>query len=252
MRRESQRYAAKVAVDVRALQARHVLPPPVMAARSTEEFRRIKWPILDAVFRADGPLLPLANMVMLTSSIPGEGKTVTAINLALNIASERDSTVLLVDADLAKRHVSGIFGVEMRPGLTDLLVDSKLSLADVLVETSIEGLSILPAGGAHAQAPELLASRRMQALMQDMSNAQSDRIVLFDTPPLLARNEAQVLARLVGQVLLVVRADFTRQAAILEALALLDRTKTINCVLSQVDPSAGPNYYASYHPDENK
>ena len=131
--------------------------------------------------------------------------------------------MLFRSADVLKPTVSRFFGVDNGPGLVDFLVDGQLDLSEVLVETNVPSLVLLPAGNSHHLSTELLGSTAMRDLMTEMSNRYSDRVIIMDSPPLLATTEAAVLAHLVGQIVMVVEAERTRQSLVKEALALLDR-----------------------------
>jgi capsular exopolysaccharide synthesis family protein len=159
---------------------------------------------------------------------------------------ELDYTLLLVDADVAKPHISRVLELDDKPGLIDLLCDDTLDLQEVLVSTNIEGLRILPAGPVHRQSTELLASERMASLVADMSEHYPDRVLVFDTPPLLATTEAQVMSGLMGQVLLVVRAGVTPQQAVLQSLETLGPRAGVNIVLNQVRGAWSDDYYGYY------
>jgi protein-tyrosine kinase len=211
-----------------------------------DEYRRIKRPLLAGAFAKGAGRLPQGNLLMVWSSLPGEGKTFTSLNLALSIVQELDYTVLLVDADVAKPHISRVLELDDKPGLIDVLVDDSLDLQDVLISTDIEGLKILPAGPVHRQSTELLASERMAMLIADMSERYADRVLVFDTPPLLATTEAQVMSSLMGQVLLVVRAGITPQQAVLQSLETLGPRAGVNIVLNQVRGAWSDEYYGYY------
>jgi capsular exopolysaccharide synthesis family protein len=186
--------------------------------------------------------------VLVTSSIPAEGKTFTSFNLALAIARERDTPVILVDADVPNPRLTSLLGLTSVPGLTDLVADGRMRVEEVLCRSDLEGLYVLPAGRPDANSPELFASQRMDEVMRSLALMVTDGVVVIDSPPVLATNEAQVLSRYVGQVLMVVRADFTEQRAVEEALALLDRSKPINCVLNAIDRSLMSMYYGDSYP----
>jgi protein-tyrosine kinase len=236
--------ARRVTIDIERLRAQGFSPSPELANRMTDQYRRIKWRLLA---KARGPeAVPDGRLLMVTSSMPDEGKTFTAINLALGIAMEKDCTVLLVDADVAKAHVTQLLGLAHQPGLTDLLAGKELDPSQALVATNIEGLTVLPAGQRNAGAPELFASRRMSDLITQLAMDDPDRIVLFDSSPVLATNESQLLGRLVGQVLMVVRADHTPQPAVQEAIGMLDASKSISLVLNQVKGDFAAEYYGGY------
>ena len=205
-------------------------------------FRRIKRPILANAFGKESALVENGNIVMVCSSLPGEGKTFNAINLAMSIAIELDKTVLLVDADLPKRTTSKLFGLEGERGLTDVLVGDE-SLTNVVVSTDLPDFKIIPAGNKHHHGTELLASDKMFNLITELANRYQDRIIIFDTPPLLVTSEAQVLAGLAGQVVLVVEADRTLKHDVEDAVSMLDSSKPIGLVLNKTQTSSGSDYY---------
>src|SRR5205823_5845574 len=146
-----------------------------------EEFRVIKRPLLKRAFSERTHRDKPNNLIMVTSSLPGEGKTYTAINLAMSIAMELDHTVLLVDADVARPSVLRTLGLPNQRGLMDILVDDKLDMADVMLRTNVDTLSILPAGTSTPRATELLASSTMSNLVNEIASRYPDRIVIFDS-----------------------------------------------------------------------
>jgi exopolysaccharide/PEP-CTERM locus tyrosine autokinase len=238
--------AQSIQVDLEALRAAGVLPPPAFAERLTEQFRRIKWPLLESALGRTPESASAQNAVMITSAIAGEGKTFVSFNLALSIAREQDLQVLLVDADVAKRHLTRLLGADARPGLTDAAADPQLDVEQLVLGTGIQGLTYLPSGSATSVASELFTSRRMAELVEGLRRADPQRIVLFDCSPLLATSETQVLASLVDQVVLVVSAESTPQPVVLEALNHLDRSKQIRCLLNQARVSHLNEYYYGY------
>lgn len=237
-----------IQVDRAKLKEMGVLVPDSAQQRIGDEFRRIKWPLLEGAFGRSGESVPRGNVIMVTSAMPDEGKTFCATNLALSVAQERDCSVLLVDGDVSRSHLSDAFGVDKLPGLVDLLNNPGAELSRLVVATDIPGLRLLSAGQKSARAPELLASQRMEDVIVRLSRDAPDQIVIFDSSPLLATNEAQVLSRLVGQVLVVVRSGVTPTPAVTEALALLDRTKSIRLMLNQVQRLwKSGSYYGEYY-----
>jgi protein-tyrosine kinase len=213
------------------------------AAVITDQFRRIKWPLLE--FAASRDTAP-ANLIMVTSALPGEGKTFTSLNLALAIAREQDYSALLVDADATKSHITWLLGLDQRRGLTDLVADSALDPEELVLGTNWPGLAILPAGGRSSSTPELFASQRMIDVIRGLGGNDPRRIVLFDAAPLLATNESQVLAKIVDQIVLVVRAESTTQPTVLEAIGLLGANRRVSCVLNQARASRITEYYYGY------
>src|SRR6185295_9460683 len=179
-----------------------------------------------------------ANLVMVTSPLANEGKTFCTINLAISMAMEMERTVLLVDADVAKPSVPSVLGLKMERGLMDVLFQEGAYLSDVLCRTNIEKLTLLPAGKARHQATEMLASDAMGALLTEMAERYSDRIIIFDSPPLLAASESSVLATRMGQIVMVVEAGKTTEAALKESLTRIESCRNVGLLLNKVE-SAG-------------
>jgi protein-tyrosine kinase len=236
-----------IVVDLEELRAAGLLAPSAGTGQIEEQFRRLKWPLLRAALGKSAEPVRGGNVIAVMSALPEEGKTFVATNLALSLAQERDCAVVLVDADVAKRHLTHVLGLENRPGLMDIGSSVTSSIDSVVVRTNIPGLAVLPAGGARDHAPEVLGSQRFEQLIGEMTLRWPHCVWLFDCSPLLATAEPQVLARLVGQVLLVVRADFSPPAAITEAISLLDRRKPVSCVLNRAETASGPEGYYNYH-----
>ncbi len=223
-----------------------VLTPDAKRSQLAEEYRLIKRPLLLNVDKKGADIAENPNLIMVTSALPGEGKTFTAINLAMSIAMEQDRTVLLVDGDVAKPAASKRLGITFEQGLIDLLENDRLSIADVLVKTNIENMRVIPAGKHHDRATELLASERMLAIMEELSSRYPDRIVIFDSPPLLLTTESAVLSEMMGQIVVVVAAEQTVQQAVIEALTRLGQDKIKGLVLNKYRPSFGSRYGSGY------
>ena len=207
----------------------------------------IKRPLIANAFGPDASGRPNARRVMVTSSLPGEGKSHCAINLALSIAAERDHQVLLVDADVAKPSIARHLGVQMGAGLMDWLLDGGPDLGALVRPTSVDRLSILPAGRRDEQATELLASAAMGRLLEALAERYPDRIVVFDSPPLMVTTEARVLASYMGQVVMVVEAGRTPREVVDEALGMLPREQVVGLVLNKSRRGAAGGYYGSYY-----
>jgi protein-tyrosine kinase len=212
-----------------------------------EDFRIIKRPLLRAAFGKACLAAPNRNLIAVTSSLPGEGKTFCAINLAMSIAMEKDHTVLLVDADVAGPSVLKVLGVESDTGLMDILLREEVSLGDTILKTNVDGLSILPAGRSNRHATELLASQAMSALLAEIANRYPDRLVIFDTPPLLMTTEAGVLATQMGQVVMVVEAETTTQHVLKEALRRIENCAQVNLICNKTRNFPGADdFYGHY------
>lgn len=222
----------QVDIDVDRLAAAGFITQSATGSLIAEEFRVIKRPLLANVLGGAAPVRN-ANLIMVTSSLPGEGKSFTAINLAMSIAMELDRTVLLVDADVARPSLPRVLGLPDQKGLLDVLQDKSLKLSDVLLRTNVDKLTVLLAGTQDAQATELLASEAMGRLLDDIARRYADRIVIFDSPPLLMTTESRVLASRMGQIVFVVRAEETPQNAIKEALGAIDACPVKLMVLNQ-------------------
>ncbi|CDH46813.1 XrtA-associated tyrosine autokinase [Candidatus Contendibacter odensensis] len=233
-----------VTLNMEWISAAGMLVPDTRRSRIKEEYRHVKRPLLMNIDGKGASTVEHANLIMVTSARPGEGKTFTACNLALSIAAERDRTVLLVDADVVKPSVARVLGFEAALGLVDFLIDDQLDLADVLLDTNVPSLTILPAGSKHHLSTELLASENMLKLATEMSSRYPDRIIIFDSPPLLATTEASVLASLMGQVIMVVSAGRTQQSHVKEALALLNPNQIVGFVLNKARGTLGSDYYS--------
>lgn len=221
-----------VELDLDRLAASGFLTPKAPSSLIAEEFRVIKRPLIGNMKNPPAPI-PNANLIMVTSSLPEEGKSFTAVNLAISLALELDRTVLLIDADVARPSLPGVLGVGAEKGLLDVLQDRNLPLSDVLLRTNIEKLTFLMAGTQTQQATELLASEAMERLLDEMSTRYPDRIIVFDSPPLLVTTEARALATRMGQIVFVVRAEETPEAAIKDALATIENCPIKLMVLNQ-------------------
>lgn len=233
-------------VSREGLRAVRLIPPQSEQRRFANEYRAIKRPLLAAALGKGADKIANGQVIMLASAVPGEGKTFTSINLAMSMANEKDITVLLVDADLAKPHISRTFGVDREPGLIDALQDATIDIESLVIPTDIRGLSILPAGRPVENATELLASTRMKNIVARLREADPARVVLFDSPPLLLTNESRVLADVVGQVVIVVRAGQTAKGAVLEAIGSINEGKPVSLVLNQSITPSSASYYG-YH-----
>lgn len=239
--------ARVVHVDREALRAARVLPPLQEERALAHEYRQIKRPLIaQALGRAGGTPIPNGHLIMMASALPGDGKTFTCINLAFSMSLEKDISVLLIDGDVAKPHISELFGLRSEPGLLDILRDESMDVESVILPTDMPGLSILPAGQQSDTATELLASARMEEVLRQITTRDPNRIVLLDSPPLLHTSESRVLASIAGQIVLVVRANETPQQAVLDVLDLLDEGKSVGLVLNQADESARKGYYDYY------
>ena len=234
-------------INLARLHRMGVVAPDAEKSQIAEEFRIIKRPLIANAFGQGAARVKNGNMIMITSSLPGEGKSFCAINLAISMALEMDRTVLLIDADVAKPRVPEYLGIHADLGLLDVLQDKNLKLSDVMIKTDIAKLTILPAGRTYKRATELLASEAMTRLVEDIGNRYADRIILFDSPPILATSEASVLATHMGQIVMVVEAERTSQEAVREALSHIQSCEVVNMLLNKATPTPGADYYYGYY-----
>ena len=236
-----------VHVDLAALRGAGLLPPESRERQVARQFRSIKLPLVEKASPAGADFDPQASLIMVASALPGEGKTFCTVNLAFSMARERDTEVLIVDADVAKPHISSAFGVSDESGLVDALKDDALDVETLILPTDVDGLRILPSGKFEEDsATELLSSARMKQIVAHFAMGRRRRIVLFDTPPLLLTTESRVLSTLVGQVVFVVRAGSTPRQAVFDALDSLGEGKSIGVVLNQ-SKASGKQGHADYY-----
>jgi len=236
----------KVELDLLAISASGIITPNAPRSAIADEYRIIKRPLISNALGKGAAPVANGNLIIVTSALPGEGKSFTAINLAMSMATELDTTVMLVDADVARPSILSTLGLPPAPGLLDVLVNDSVDLSQVLLKTNIDKLTILPSGTKQERATELLASDAMVRLLEDMASRYADRIIIFDSPPLLLTTEARVLASHMGQVVLVVKAEETLQADVKHALSALVDCPVKLMVLNQARSQPGVGYGYSY------
>ncbi len=238
-------FSSQVSLDIDDLQKQGYITPGQSNTPLTNSFRMIKRPLLN-VARGKGSANPKnPNVIMITSSVSGEGKSYTAINLAISIAMERDKHVLLIDADVVKPTHHKIFGLGDQDGLTDLLLGNARDISEIIFKTNIPSFSMITAGSIVDHATELLASQAMEDFIDEVAGRYPDRIIIVDSPPLLMTTEASVLAPHMGQVILVVEAEKTLRHQVEMSLGLLSNEVTF-LVLNKMrglDDGGGYGYY---------
>ena len=238
--------AARQTID-RTLLAEHgLIDPDNNAGALAEEFRIVKRQLLRSA-----PSLPSGRRVLITSAQPDEGKSFSVLNLALSLASEQDLSVILIDGDFARADVPRKLGITPGPGLTDVLLDPSIDLADCVIPTDLPRLAILPSGQATSRDTELLSSARMAELLDALEADAPERIILFDSMPLLAASSPGVIAQHCGQVLVVVRADVTREAALRDAIGLIGQHNGVSLLLNRVRFTPEGRRFGSYYGEGN-
>lgn len=238
---------ADIEIDLAAMEEKGFVSTSAQRRQINEEYRAIKRKILDNAFGALSKSLTNSNIVMITSSRPGEGKTFTAVNLALSIALEQDKTVLLVDADVLRPNVMRTLELENQEGLMEYLLGEKKDISEVMCNTNIPNLRIIAAGKSHHLSTELLASEKMYEAVQEFANRYTDRVVIVDTPPLLGINETAILANLAGQAIVVTEENTSKLSDIQQAVSQLNPEMAIGFVVNKGqktgDEGSGYGYY---------
>jgi len=237
-----------VTLDLERLERSGQVVPTATRSAVAEEFRLIKRPLLRNA-RSKESAANRNSLIMVTSALPREGKTFCAINLAMSMAAEIDTSVLLIDADVVRPEVMQRLGIqaEEAKGLLDVLTEPDLDLAEVVLKTNVPKLSLLPAGRRNSMSTELLASEAMESLVTSLAKRYPDHVVIFDAPPLLVTNEAKVLASRIGQVVLVVEASGTPRSAVAQAFAAVEQCPIVMSVLNKCTESARGYGYGDYY-----
>lgn len=236
----------RVEIDLEALARAGIVSPNAPRSQIADQYRVVKRPLISNAMGRGASTVVNGNLIMVTSALPGEGKTFTAINLAMSMATELDYTVMLVDADVLRPTVMSVMGLADGPGLLDLVLDESKDLSSVLLRTNIDKLTLLPSGTAHPRATELLASDAMTRLLTDMATRYTDRIIIFDSPPLLLATESRVLASNMGQVVVVVQAEKTLQSDVVHALATIEACPVKLMLLNQARAAFKGGYGYGY------
>ncbi|MEN9558950.1 MAG: hypothetical protein RLZZ502_161 [Pseudomonadota bacterium] len=229
-------------LDIDRLRRLGFITPEGERSLVAEELRMIKRPLLINAFSPD-VAVERGNFLMVTSSLPGEGKSFTSTNLALSMVTELDQEVILVDADVARPSVPSVLGIPPGSGLMELLLDPNLKPESMLRPTNIPGFSLLLAGRPHLRSTELLASSAMDELLDKLLELYPKHMFVFDSPPLLVTTESRVLAAKMGQIAMVVEAEKTPQEAVRDALSTIESCDVIGLILNKNRTAYGSDYY---------
>lgn len=242
-------FSKQVDLDLDSLDKQGFINPDNIDTPLSSAFRMIKRPLLNNALGKGASVGKNANLIMVTSSLGGEGKTFSAINLAISIAMEKEKRVLLIDADVNKPSHHEVFGINMEYGLTDLLLGKTNDMSQVLCKANIPSLSLMFAGNYTALATELLASETMADFVKDISSRYPDRIIIFDSPPLLLTTESSVLASHMGQVVLVIEAEKTTRHDVSKSLSLLSNEIVLMLLnkMRQTKEAGNYGYYGYGH-----
>ena len=239
--------AGPIDIDWPTLASRGFVPQDAAGSVIANEFRVIKRPLLANAFGRDRAGIEHGRRIMVTSAYPDEGKSFCAVNLALSIAAERDHRVLLVDADVARPSLPGVLDFEPGPGLIDLVLDPSIDPEHLVRRTSIDKLSILGSGRQHQHATELIASAATDRVLAALTDRFPDRVIIFDSPPVLLSTESRVLAGHMGQIVLVVAAGSTPRAAVADVLDAVQACPVVGVVFNKSrDVGTGVGYGYPY------
>jgi exopolysaccharide/PEP-CTERM locus tyrosine autokinase len=235
-------------IDIADLESRGFVSLHSTRSQINEEYREIKRKLLSNAFGPLSKTITNPNIIMVTSARPSEGKTFTAINLALSIAAEKDKLVLLVDADVLKPNILRTLGLKERSGLMEYLLGDVKEIGQVMFRSNIDKLRIIPAGRSHHLSTELLASKAMSDLITEFSTRYPDRVVIIDTPPIIGINESAVLANFAGQAVVVVEEGRSKLSDIQQAVERLNPDMAIGFVVNKsLNTSAQTGYYGYHH-----
>jgi exopolysaccharide/PEP-CTERM locus tyrosine autokinase len=234
-------------IDRESLREGGFILPDASVSGIAEEFRIVKRQLLQAASGKTGIPEDKRQTILVCSATPNEGKTFCAINLALSMASEKDVEVLLVDGDFSKPEILSILGLEGGKGLTDAIAEPGADLESYVIQTNVERLSVLPAGSQCNNVTELLASQRTRQVFDALTANRPNRIVIFDSPPVLMASPASILANKVGQIVMVVRADTTKEADLREAVGLISGCEHLSLMLNAAGFAPSGRRFGSYY-----
>jgi Mrp family chromosome partitioning ATPase len=239
-------------LDFRGLAGEGLITPGTLDSKLAGEFNAIKRRLLRRITFFPGTQAADAEdagtTVIVTSALAGEGKTFTAANLAFSLALEDRIGVILIDADFPRSHLCELLGLGGQPGITDLLLDSRLQIGDVLQQAADLPICVLPTGSRRMSVAQIFADDRLALLFHDVARLFPNHLLVIDSPPLLATTEASALAPHADQIILVVEAGRSTREGIAEALELLGAEDRISLVLNRSfgRGTLGHRYYYGY------
>jgi protein-tyrosine kinase len=237
----------QVQLDFKILRQNGMITPDNLSSPLSNEFRAIKRKLLQKV-RDPRTRATINNLIMVTSSLPNEGKTFSSTNLALSLAAERGLRVLLIDADVIRPSVGKVFISPPSEGLTDLLSGRVKQVSDVLHRCAdVPNLSVIFAGNPRRNSPELISSGQMANLCRELSARYPDRVVVLDTPPVLASPEPAILATYVHQLIMVVSAAQTDRHQLRKALEAVSSCQNVSLLFNKAPRWNEAEYYNSYY-----
>lgn len=245
-------HAGRINLPRADLRARGLLPPEQFERSLTNQYRRIKSPLIAGALGQGTEAIPQGRSLVVTSAMPGEGKTFTSLNLAMSLALEKDFNVLLVDGDVAKGELSDALQVSNQEGLIDLINQPERAIDSCILATDHPGLFVMPCGERRSSAPELLGSSRMQNLFTDLLDRYPSCFVVFDSPPVLLAAEARSLLSIAGQIVVVVKAGESSRQSVLDALNVIGGSRPTSLILNQLQANNDTNYGYDYAHEAQK
>jgi len=225
----------QVILSPTSMAAHGIAVPSSGLSRAVQEFRAVKRHVLSNVARSGTGKQAPGRVVLVTSARPGDGKTFTAVNLALALAYEKDTRVLLMDADAYRQTVMSCLGITAQHGWLDAVGSSHTRASEVVLRTNVPGLSVLPSGKESGEIPEIMSSRPMKELLEELANEDPTRVIIIDSLPCLTSTEPSILAALAGQTLFVVAAHQTSKEDVESSLRLLSASPSVSLVLNKAD-----------------
>ena len=205
-----------------------------------EEYRKLKSVLVELTRKEK-----FRNMMMVTSSLCSEGKSITALNLAISLAHEHDNTVLLVDADLRKPSLHSYLGIEAKTGLAECMTQ-EIDVGEAIIRTGIGKLSLLPAGNRVKNPVELFSSQKVRELFLQMKSRYRDRYIIIDTPPVLPFTESRTLSTMMDAVIMVVKEGVASPDEITEAIGYVKGPDLLGIVYNEATIEGRSNHYFHY------
>jgi protein-tyrosine kinase len=236
-------------LDLEALERAGLVVGRKLRTRISEEFRVTVGTILRSIKTSYTPGRGSGNLLMITSSRPGEGKSFTALNLAGSIAQHTQREVMLVDVDAKQNSITDQLGIGERPGLVDLAASATLRIEDTVVRTSIPNLTFLPVGARRFDGGDMgegTVARPVTSLIERLARRYANHLIILDAPPCLSTSDPSTFAQVVGQIVLVVEAEKTQRSEVLASLDLIKACPSITLLLNKIKVTTSYTFGA-YH-----
>ncbi|HTN11446.1 MAG TPA: hypothetical protein VL154_10800 [Acetobacteraceae bacterium] len=236
-------------LELEALERAGLVVGRKLRTRISEEFRVTVGTVMRSLKTSYAPGRGAGNLLMVTSSRPGEGKSFTALNLSGSIAQHTQREVLLVDMDAKQHSLSDQLGLGDRPGLIDLAADAAMRIEDTVLRTAIPNLSFMPVGrrrGEGSDVGEGTVARPMTSLIERMGRRFPNHLVILDAPPCLSTSDPSTIAPFVGQIVLVIEAEKTQKSEVMASLDLIKACQTVSLMLNKIRVTTSYTFGA-YH-----